>query len=202
ANQIKVLWEYDPNTDEFIESRVLKPWRGYFVYSFVPRDTLVDLLREPKQPALVAKKTSAHNNGYTLSLGWGSARALQLGADGFSTDGLGMEDEFSLPRPQSGPFMRAMREGRGLMRDGVRMERDGILAWKVALDGDGDSLAPIRILGHELPEGYETWAASQSRSMKFKIENGAEISSSGLAQDTLLVYAGPRAKMADFRGLK
>jgi hypothetical protein len=101
-----------------------------------------------------------------------------------------------------GLFMQAMREGRGLVSDWVRMRPDGIQEWKVAMGGTGDSLPPVRILAQDLPDGYETWAVSPSRSMKFRVESGKEIPASGLAQDTLLVYSGSKEKMARFNLLQ
>ncbi|GEM_PF-3468387 len=197
GSPIKGLWEYVPAKYDFVESESLKPWRGYYVYNYL-EDKTVNLSPTPITIWSMKQAGQAGNSGrINLSLGWGATRSVRLGADPTSADGLGLEDEFSLPR-RGGVFMQALRNGNGLTTDWVRLRQDEIHEWKVAMDGAGDSLPPLRILEQDLPAGYETWAVSPSRSMKFRLEKGGQIPASGLAQDTLNIYSGPREKMARF----
>ncbi|MEO6096357.1 MAG: chitobiase/beta-hexosaminidase C-terminal domain-containing protein [Fibrobacteria bacterium] len=199
--QIKGLFEFTSSINDFTESESMKPWRGYFVYSYVAKDTTVILSPRPITE-FAMKKASAGSGNIRMTLGCGLTRSLVLGADPLSSDGLGREDEFSLPRRDQGTFLRALRDGSGLASDWVRLRLDGIQEWKVALDGSGDSLPALRVLDQDLPEGYETWAVSPSRSMKFRLEAGRSVPASGLTKDTLLVYSGPREKMARFNLLQ
>ncbi|MDB5106889.1 MAG: hypothetical protein JWP91_4578 [Fibrobacteres bacterium] len=196
---IKGLWEYSTAIGDYLETESLKPWRGYYVYNYL-EETTVNL--SPRPVTVWAMKKPGAGRGISLSLGWGATRTLSLGADYASADALGLEDEYALPRRNNGPSMRAIRGGRGLVSDWIRLSQDGIQEWKIAMSGSGDSLPPLRILGQDVPEGYETWAVSPSRSLKFRVTAGREIPSSGLAQDTLLVFSGPKEKMAAFSLLR
>jgi hypothetical protein len=197
---IKGLWEYTPSIYDFTEVESMKPWRGYYVYNYLEPATVT--LSPRPITGWAMKKPAAGAARISLSLGWGPTRSLRLGADYQSADGLGREDEFSLPRRNQGVFLRALREGSGLVSDWVRLRHDGIQQWKIAMEGSGDSLPPLRILDQELPDGYEAWAVSPSRSMKFRLEAGSTVPASGLAKDTLLVYSGPREMMARFNPLQ
>ncbi|MDQ3000151.1 MAG: chitobiase/beta-hexosaminidase C-terminal domain-containing protein [Fibrobacterota bacterium] len=207
---IKGLWEYSPAINDYVESESLKPWRGYFVYNYL-QETSVTLSPRPITEWGVKKEAAAGQ--VNLALGWGSTRTVRLGADWTSAEGLGLEDEFALPRQNSGLTMQALRQGRALASDWIRLEQEGILQWKVAMgltspsqtgkaittqSGTGDTLPPLRILSQNLPSDYETWAVSPSRGMKYRVESGKEIPASGLPQDTLLIYSGPKHKMAAF----
>lgn len=196
---IKGLWEYSAAVANYVETESLKPWRGYYVYNHL-EDTVIALA--PRPISVLAMKKEGAVNRIQLSMGWGMSRILRLGADWTSSEGLGVEDEFSLPQRNKGLFMAAMRQGRALSSDWVRLDQNGIQEWKVAMGGTGDSLPPLKVLAQDLPAGYETWAVSPARAMKFRIESGTEIAASGLAQDTLLIYSGPKEKMAGFSLLK
>ena len=190
---IKGLWEYDAGSASFKETESLKPWRGYYVYNFLG-ETSVALL--PRPITVLAKQKIGGAGRFSLSMGWGGSPSLRLGADYLSSDGLGLEDEFSLPRHKGELSLRALRNGSSLNSDWVRLSPDGIQEWKIAMDGAGDSLPSLRILSQELPDGHETWAVSLSRSMKFRLEQDKDIPASGLAKDTLLVFSGPRDQLA------
>ncbi len=196
---VKGLWEYSPAIVNYVESESMKPWRGYYVYNYL-QDTTITLFQHPVT-VLAMKKTGAES-GISLSMGWGAARTLHLGADWTSADDLGIEDEFSLPQRNSGLFMHALRGGHSLTSDWIRMKPSGIQQWKVALGGTGDSLPPLKVLAQDLPAEFETWAVSPARGMKFKVDAGAEIPASGLAQDTLIIYSGSKENLAKFGPLK
>ncbi|HKP95541.1 MAG TPA: chitobiase/beta-hexosaminidase C-terminal domain-containing protein, partial [Fibrobacteria bacterium] len=190
---IKGLWEYSSTSLNYVESESLKPWRGYYVYNFL-EGAVVTL--SPRPITVLAMKKAGVENRINLSLGWGASRVLRLGADWSSSDGLGIEDEFSLPQRNKGLSMAAMRHGHSLASDWIRLNRNAVQEWKVALGGEGDSLPPLKILSQDLPAGYETWAVSPARGMKFRVEPGKEIPASGLAQDTLFIYSGTADKLA------
>jgi hypothetical protein len=202
SSQIKGLWEYSPSGKRYLETESLAPWRGYYVYSYVPKDTVVTLLSAAVPVPAAAQKKSANDPRVSLDMGWGAGRSLHLGAAPSASDDLGIEDEFSLPRPNSGLSMSALRHGRSLTTDWTRFRQDGIQEWTVAMDGTGDSLPSLRILGQDLPQGYETWAVSKARGMKFRVEAGKEIPASGLARDTLTFYSGPMDRLAGFGPLQ
>lgn len=190
---IKGLWEYDAVNATFKEAESLKPWRGYYVYNY-QGETSVALLPRPNT-AWASKKIGGAGRT-SLSMGWGGSSSLRLGADFISSDGLGLEDEFSLPRHKGELSIRALRNGSSLNSDWVRLNPEGIQEWKVAMEGSGDSLPSLRILAQELPDGHETWAVSLSRSMKFRLEQDKDIPASGLAKDTLLIYSGHKDQLA------
>ena len=191
---IKSLWAWDATlpTPDYREAESLLPWRGYFVYNNLG-DTTVKLSPRPLVQGAGFGKFGAVAK-VQLSLGWG-AGTLRLGADWTSSDAVDMEDETALPG-RGGMTLNALREGHSLVTDWIHMERDGIQQWQVAMGSAGDSLPPLRIGEQELPEGFEAWAISPSRGMKFLLEPGHEVPASGLAEDTLTIVSGPREKLA------
>jgi hypothetical protein len=196
----KGLWEYSSSAGNFVESDSLIPWRGYYVYRYPKTDTTVTFSAHPFNP-LTQRKSGAETR-VNLSMGWGPSSILRLGADLASDDSLNSEDEFSLPMRNAGLFMHAQRQSHSLASDWVRLKPAGIQEWKVALGGTGDSLPPVRILAQAMPDGFEAWAVSPARRMKFKLDAGTEIPASGLAYDTLMIYSGPREKLSAFGRLK
>ncbi|MBW8887870.1 MAG: chitobiase/beta-hexosaminidase C-terminal domain-containing protein [Fibrobacteres bacterium] len=195
---IKGLWGYDPAlaTPDYVQSDSLVPWRGYFVYNY-NGDTAVPLLTRPAtsiMPAPPAGKSAAAGR-IQLAMGWDGRTSLRLGADAGSQDGLGTEDEEALPQ-RGDRFLRAMRDGRALASDWVRLDGGVVQRWRVEFGSAGDSLPSLRIADLSLPAGDEAWAFSASRKMKFPILPGAEIPASGLSRDSLIVVAGPKDKIA------
>jgi hypothetical protein len=200
GSSIKGLWGYDAGTAKYHESDVLEPWRGYFVYSYLD-EGVVELSNEPVKVEALSKGSPASGE-MQLSLGWGTARSLSLGAALSTSDDLGYEDELELPRGMSTSYLLSMRKGKGLASDWIRLQSDAIMEWKVAMGGNEDSLPPLKILDQTLPDGFETWAVSKSRSMKFNLTAGQSIPSSGLLHDTLFIYSGPRALLTRMQSLQ
>jgi hypothetical protein len=194
---VKGLWSYvkgDPRV--YVESDLLLPWRGYYVYNH-KGDTTIELsYRTIPRPAI--KEAAWAAAPAAMSLVFGDAPALRLGASVRSSDGLGFEDEGDLPGFSARDRLRAVRQGRGLASDWVRLERDKVLEWRVLPSlGRKDAAAPsLRVLEQSLPEGYEVWALSHVRGMKFPLKQGESIPVSGLDDDTLLIIAGPAAKLS------
>ncbi len=200
ASPIKGLWGYDASTAKYHESEVLEPWRGYFVYCYLD-ESVVELSNEPFKVDALSKSSPASGD-MQLSLGWGTARTLRLGAAHSTSDDLGFEDELELPRGMSMSYLLSMRKGKGLASDWIRLQSDAVMEWKVAMGGNEDSLPPLKVLDQTLPDGFETWAVSKSRSMKFNLTAGQSIPSSGLLHDTLFIYSGPRALLARMQSLQ
>jgi hypothetical protein len=193
---IKGLWAWDPTlaSPDYVQSDSLLPWRGYFVYNY-NGDTVVPLLARPAtsiSPAPPAKAASAAR--IQMALGWDGRASLRLGADPAARDGLGVEDEEALPQFGS-RYLRAMREGRALASDWIKLDRGTVQRWQVEFGSAGDSLPSLRVADLSLPEGDVAWALSPARGMKFPLLPGAEIPASGLARDSLIVVAGPQDKV-------
>jgi len=205
SSPIKGLWGYNASTTDYEESEFLEPWRGYYVFNYL-QDTTVQLSNQPNTTVALNKEGIARSGAAAdeihLAMGWGASKTLRLGAAWAAQDGLGTEDELELPHEKAMTYLKAVRNGRSLSSDWIHLVRDGILQWKVAMGGIGDSLPPLKILEQDLPAGYETWAVSKSRSMKFKLEAGQSVSASGLAQDTLYIYTGPPQLLAKFSALQ
>jgi hypothetical protein len=83
-----------------------------------------------------------------------------------------------------------------LASDWVRLDRAEVQTWSIQFGSAGDSLPSLHVSDLLLPAGDEAWAVSESRGMKFPLVPGASVPASGLAQDSLLVMAGPKEKLA------
>ena len=200
GSKVKGLWGYDAGTGEYQESDSLQPWRGYFVYNH-GSDTAVKMLDRPAAPMALAKEGAGKDSRLSIGLAWGTSQ-VQIGADVRARDGLGLEDEMTLPTMLPRNSVRAVRSGHSLATDWVRWDSSGVLQWKVVMNvaEKGDSLHPLKVTRWEIPPGYETWALSRARGMKFKVGPEAEIPASGLAGDTLL-FISSREGDADALGL-
>lgn len=203
ASAIKGLWGYAPeNPLKYVEQDVLEPWRGYYVYNHV-LDTVVELSSKPMIRPIQKKKGSAQLEA-SLSLAFGDAPSVQLGASPLSADGVGFEDEGVLPSLSARNRFKALRQGRNLSSDWVRFDYGRILQWKVlpGMEKDAKAVAAVRVVSEDLPEGYEAWAISPMRGMKFRLGPGGSIPVSGLADDTLSILAGPARKLAEMDLMK
>jgi multiple sugar transport system permease protein len=71
--------------------------------------------------------------------------------------------------------------------------------WNVVLEDSGRAGAQspasgnIRVREGALPAGYQAWAVSTARGLKFRLQPGLEMPWSGLSRDTLSIYAGTAA---------
>lgn len=198
---VKGLWGWDPNLakPDYAKSDSLLPWRGYFVWNWAG-DTVMPLLTHPPMrsastPPSTASAKSAAAGRIQISLGWDGRSALSLGADAFASDGFGVEDEVSLPQ-QGDRYLRIVRNGRSLASDWVRLDRAGVQTWTVQFGGGSDTLPSLQVPDLLLPPGDEAWAVSYSRGMKFALVPGTSIPASGLAQDSLIVMAGPQEALS------
>ena len=198
---MKGLWAWDPTLTkpDYAKSDSLVPWRGYFVWNWAG-DTVMPLLTHPplrsaSTPPPTASAKSAAAGRIQISLGWDGRSTLSLGADALASDGFGVEDEVSLPQ-QGDRFLRIVRGGRSLASDWVRLDRAGVQSWTVQFGSASDTLPSLQVPDLLLPPGDEAWAVSRSRGMKFPLVPGTSIPASGLAQDSLIVMAGPKEALS------
>ncbi len=201
SSVIKGLFAWDPLTRSYTPTDSLEPWKGYFVYSYDSSLTKVELLaRRPEKPILLKKETSGQRLEIQVQLE--KETPVWLGAASFAGDGLGVEDEFTLPNRSGAAAAWASRNSTSLQSDWVRFQADGLMKWQVILSAKstGDSLPTLRVTHARLPEGFEAWAFSRSRNMKFPLASGSGVGLSGLPLDTLDIVAGPTAKMAKLGG--
>lgn len=214
SSPIKGLWVYAPTAPtRYLERDVLEPWQGYFVYNHAG-ETVVELSSKP--PSLPAPKLASAASPFeaSLSLAFGDAPAVRLGAALETSDALGYEDERVFPSLAGRHALRAVRQGRGLAIDYIRFEPERILQWRILpgfLQGSGSGsgaaatsgdIPMVKVLSQSLPEGYEAWAISKARGMKFNLSQFPSLPASGLPDDTLIVAAGPAAKLAEWDLLK
>jgi hypothetical protein len=129
---------------------------------------------------------------------------LEAGAAAFARGGLGNEDELQPPAPEDGASGRAWiaRAGHALSTDYVPWEPDRVMAWTLIVHGvHGDHAAPGKPQGYRfdlesasLPEGYQAWAVSPARRVKYRLLPGGTLPVTG--GDTLSVYAGTPEALA------
>jgi hypothetical protein len=208
---LKALRSYVPARNDFDRSDSLEPWRGYFVqYSNLEnRDTTITLFTARPVPAAakagantVLADADADPRAVDVNLDFGRILPLNLGARGDAQDGAGPEDEPVLPALNNGLKAWSQRGAHRLGSDVVRFAAGELLHWNVVLadsqaaSGSGSAGPRIRVLPGILPANYQAWAISSARGMKFRLEEGMEMPVSGLADDTLSIYAGPLGKLS------
>ncbi|MDQ3000152.1 MAG: chitobiase/beta-hexosaminidase C-terminal domain-containing protein [Fibrobacterota bacterium] len=200
---VKAPYQYLPAIKDYVQVDVLDPWKGYFVYFFGTRDTVITLFTNAaKRPAA---KSSAESDGLLslrIVLDYGRPMPLSLGAHPQAQEGIGSEDEPDLPAWQRNLSVWSQRGKRRLISDVVRFAPGVVLHWKVVLadstQAQSRTEGPFRIkfLEGKMPAGYQAWAVSSARRMKFRLEAGQELPMSGLPRDTLSIYAGPLDKLS------
>ena len=183
----------------------LRPWEAYYVY--YERDTLVrvgpgaprvtDLFPAPKTNAPGAAGVNARSLDIGFSVTGGIA--LDLGASAFARAGLGVEDEARPPVIDDRSDAWLAREGRALAVDYLAWDPTRAMAWSLRARGQPTGSA-FTVSRAALPQGYEAWAVSPSRRLKWRLQPGGNIPVTG--DDTLAVYVGTPdalAKVSDLR---
>ncbi len=204
---LKAPFRYLPETDDYVHSDSLEPWRGYFVnyFSKSNRDTIITLVTDPALrpvPKAATGWVEGTARSVDLNLDIGRAVPLNLGAQTDAQDGMGAEDEPVLPGLARGFPAWAQRGHGRLLTDIVHYTAGMPLRWDVVIGKDGalakevSASGTFRVLAGTLPAGYQAWAVSSLRGMKFQLETGMEMPLSALAGDTLSVYAGPLDKLS------
>jgi hypothetical protein len=118
---------------------------------------------------------------------------LELGATGFAATGLGVEDEPRPPVPDPAGEAWLSRSGRALETDYVAWETSRAMGWTIVCKGQPPG-SRLEVASAALPEGYQAWAVSPSRRVKYRLEPGGIIPVTG--EDTLAVYAGTPLALA------
>ena len=175
----------------------LRPWESYYVY--YDKDTLVRVGPGAPRVGWLAVNPSAKpgssagvRRGLRLGLN-ADGIALDFGASAFARAGIGIEDERQAPALDRNSAAWMAREGRALAVDYVAWDPARAMAWTVALHGQPVG-ASVAVPVSELPEGYEAWAVSPARRLKWRLASGGNIPVTG--DDTLAIYAGTPAALA------
>ena len=192
------------------------PWNHGWAISPITTDSSDTVITLATDPAKRLAKSSASESGperadparsVSLLLDFGKMEPLFLGARSWARDDAGAEDEPDLPAFQRSFNAWSQRGKRRLVTDLVKFG-DGVMHWSVVLDDPGragaerrseggeDRDGNIKVMEGTIPNGFQAWAVSKARGMKFRLEPGMEVPWSGLADDTLSIYAGPLAKLS------
>jgi hypothetical protein len=197
---IKAPYRFDRNSPEFWhQTDTLEPWIGYFVYSYWQTDTVITAYADAakrKAAKIAAGDDPAHGIG--LSFSAGASAMLRLGARAWADDGLGPEDEPDPPAWGDRWSAWAQRGSSHLLTDLVRFQPGAVARWQVVLGPGkaGSAAAVLNVRQGDLPAGYEAWAVSRTRGLKFPLTAGAAIPVSTDAPDTLSILAGPSEALA------
>lgn len=205
---IKGLHEFVPGILDYADTDSLLPWKGYFAYSYGDQDTVLSLYPDSARHALGKASafsdpfSSGVKDGFEISLDFGKPIPLILGADIRAEDGFASEDELQLPAWKPDFSVWSQRGHRKLATDMLRFAPQAVLRWEVVVrdssvaHGHLPGTDAIRVLAGRLPAGYEAWAVSKARGLKFKLEEGASLALAGQTGDTMTVFAGPLNKLA------
>ncbi len=185
----------------YFKTDSLEPWRGYFVYYYGSRDTVVKLLSQPVAPKAIAKSgegvtAPAVSIDVFMAFRGNGGRTLWLGAMPGADSPTSWEDEPALPNFQGGWEAFAVRGGKAWSTDIQRFREDSVLQWRVTTSkrsqGQPGETLPISELRY--PRGYEVWAISSLRGLKFKLETNGVLPAFQ-AGDTLDIFAGPASAL-------
>lgn len=199
---VRGLWGWPNGVHDYVESDSLEPWNGYWVLNLaVDRenkgiDTVVELLAA--KPSLPKRAAESDQAKVEILLDYGRTFPLRLGARAYARDEVGIEDEPLLPGWKQARQGWSARNRDRLMTDVLRFSQEQVMRWTVVVEGapaaGRDSLVSVREA--RLPLGFEAWAWSRTRNLKLRLDAGAAYSLPGAGSDTLVVFAGPAAKLA------
>ncbi|MEO6096356.1 MAG: chitobiase/beta-hexosaminidase C-terminal domain-containing protein [Fibrobacteria bacterium] len=201
---LKAPWRWIPKLMDYAQVDSLEPWVGYFVYYHGERDTTVtvatDLSRRLAKPG--ASTELDRSQSVAIALDFGRQVPLYLGATTWAQDAAAAEDEPALPAFQRNFSAWSQRGKRRLLTDLVKFNGGSPMHWNVVLEDAGgvagESLVTgsIHVREGSLPAGYQAWAVSTTRGLKFQLQSGLEMPWSGMSQDTLSIYVGTTAGLA------
>ena len=142
-----------------------------------------------------------------IALDFGRPIPLTLGADVQADDGFAREDELQLPAWKPNFSAWSQRGRRHLTTDMLRFAPQSVLRWELIVTDStrandlSQHPGTMRVLEGTLPTGYQAWAVSHTRGMKFRLEEGANLPMAGGINDTLSILVGPLAKLAALQEL-
>jgi hypothetical protein len=70
-----------------------------------------------------------------------------------------------------------------------------VARWQVIFDNARSHGGGLKLAEMALPGGYQAWAVSRARNVRFRLETGADVPVPAGGADTLAVYAGPSAAL-------
>jgi hypothetical protein len=207
---LKAPFRYVRETHGWHQTDTLEPWIGYFVNYYGTIDTVITVYTAADRPAAKVAAGPAPVD-FGMMLASEGISPLRLGARAFARDELGPEDEPQLPAWGRSASAWSQRGQGQLLTDLVRYQPGSVARWQVILDPGKDRPRSPRpeesTLGAgdrgwkmaemALPGGYEAWAISRARGVKFRLEAGATLPVPSDATDTLSIFAGPAASLAD-----
>jgi hypothetical protein len=200
GSKVKSLFYRIPASNDYGKSDSLELWKGYFVYSFLNQDTLLTLLTAPPAPPLA--RLAVRPPHLEMTFGRDERLPLLLGALPDAEDGIAVEDEPQLPTTWGSERFWLQRGRHRLISDWVKFDPQTVCRWELVSDpgnrpGVRSGPSPLRMLENDLPPGFEAWALSLGRRIKIRLQEGMElpIGDAGSA-DTLIIFAGPAAKLA------
>jgi hypothetical protein len=197
-SSFKTLHAFNGNGYSIVDT--LRPWEGYYVH-FDGADTVVFVgpgAGRAQAKAGLAKNPAGAPKGGSASrmeLTFASAASipLKLGASDFAREGIGREDEMS-PPPQGQPErIWIERDGAALVGDYVPLKASAVMAWTLVVRGRPQG-SGLDVGATVLPEGFQAWAVSPSRGVKYRLTGGMQLPTTG--DDTLRVYAGTAQALA------
>ncbi|HKP96455.1 MAG TPA: chitobiase/beta-hexosaminidase C-terminal domain-containing protein [Fibrobacteria bacterium] len=202
---LKAPYRYVPERGDYAQCDFLEPWKGYFVNYFGARDTVIKLYTDAsRRPAakIAAGSGSGGNRPVDLKLDFGRTMPVSLAAQAEAQDGLGAEDEPDPPALKRNFAAWSQRGRRHLITDVIHFTAGEPLHWNIVVAGPGAAAGgtpgsgKLRVLETGMPAGYQAWAVSAARGLKFRLEAGTEMPLAEMAGDTLSVHAGPLEKLA------
>jgi len=207
---LKAPYRYARNTPgKWLQTDTLTPWIGYFVFYYGNLDTTITLYSSAA--ARPAAKAAAWMGGdefgkpaagalpassLSLTLSAEGIPSLRLGARSWAQDDIGPEDE---PRPPvwgRSAAAWALRGTGSLLTDLIRLQPGSVARWQVVIDPGEKGLGDLRVKEADLPAGYEAWAVSRARGLKFRLNPGTALPATSVFTDTLSVFAGTSEALA------
>jgi hypothetical protein len=176
----------------------LRPWEAYYVH--YDKDTVVRVgPGAPRVSDRTATPKPSSAAGLRLGLSAAGGIRLSLGAAPAARAGLGVEDERQPPALDAASQAWISREGRALSVDYVKWDPSEAMSWTVAARAQPPG-ASLAVSSAALPEGYEAWAVSPARRLKWRLDPGGNVPVTG--DDSLLIYAGTPAALAKIADLR
>jgi hypothetical protein len=183
----------------------LRPWEGYYVH-YNGLDTIVRVGPGAGRGSIKRASGKAAASGWMeITLRNRAGPRLKIGTASFARDGIGIEDELRPPPRTGSPGTWITRAGRDLIGDYLAPNSERALSWTVVaragVGGGGaaartdaadqtnsEESAELAVEDAILPKGYQVWAVSRARRMKYRLAAGTALPIEGT--DTLRIYAG------------
>jgi hypothetical protein len=168
---LKAPYRYVRDTHGWHQTDTLEPWIGYFVNYYGEYDTVVTVYSAATSRPAGKASAGPAPAAFGLTFASEGLPSLRLGA-------------------------RAFARGAGrLLTDLVRFQSGSVARWQVIFDNARSHGGGLKLAEMALPGGYQAWAVSRARNVRFRLETGADVPVPAGGADTLAVYAGPSAAL-------